>query len=196
MRRGLGRTLARFALIFALSLAALAALWPYAASVYTSAVATVARPVFRLVEAPNATVLDVQGDELSVYRIVGEDRITPVVLFDRYLYFAVVPLLALFLATPGLGVRKRMTRTAFGLVGLFAFHVAYLVTSVELIYAVGPGHSVAGWQVAVRVLWEASPILLWAGLTAGAWKRALLNLRALGSEEAETSSTEPVGAVG
>jgi hypothetical protein len=149
-----------------------------------------------LVEAPNATVLDAQKDELRVYRIVGEDRITPVVLFDRYLCFAVVPLLALFLATPGLGVRRRLTRTAAGLAALFAFHVAYLVASIELIYAVGAGHSVAGWQIAVRVLWEAAPILLWAGLTASAWKRVLMNLRALGSEETETLPIEPVGAKG
>lgn len=196
MRRPFMRSMVRFGVVFALALAAMAALWPHVSPLYTSTVASVARPVFRLVEEPNVTVLDVQRDELGVYRVIGEGRITPVVLFDRYLYFAVVLMVALFVATPGLGLRRRAARTAVGLVGLFLVHVVYLVASVELIYAVGAGRTVAGWQVAVRVLWESAPILLWGSLTASVWKRVLRNLRTQGKEETEALSTEPVSAEG
>jgi len=196
MRRPFARTMGTFALVFVAALAGLTALWPHVAPAYTSGVATVARPVFRIVESPNATVLDVQGDELGVYRIVGEGQITPIVVFDRYLCFAVVPLIALFLATPALGVRRRALRLAVALAGLFFVHVVYLVASIELIYAVGAGASVAGWQIAVRVFWEAAPILLWAAFTTSAWKRVLQDIRTQGTDESESLAAEPVGAEG
>jgi len=196
MRPKLARTVVRFVVIFAVVLCALAVGWPHVAPAYTTAVATLARPVLRAVEAPNVTVLDARGDELGVYRIVGENRIAPVVVFDRYLFFAVVLLVALFAATPGLGVRRRVARTVAGLGLLLVLHVAYLVASVELVYAVAAGRAVGGWQVAVRVLWEAAPILIWVVLTAGAWKRVLAASRAEGIEGSESPIAGPIGAEG
>lgn len=196
MRRRLTATLLRFAIVFAAVTAGLTVLWPHIAPFYTSAVATVARPIFRMVETPNLTVLDVRGDTLGVYRIVGEGRIAPVVRFDRYLYFAIVPLFALLMATPGLRPRRRATRTAIALAALVLVHVTYLVASVELVYAVGAGRAVGGWQVAVRVLWESAPILLWAALTADAWIRVLRNLRTEEAEQPESPTAGPIGAEG
>jgi len=195
-KKRLSRSILRFVVVFAACLAVLAALWPRVTPLYTSAVATIARPLFRLVETPNMTVLDVRGDELGIYRIVGEGQITPIVLFDRYLFFAVVPLIALFAATPALGLRRRMTRTALGLVGLFALHVAYLVASVELIYAFASGHAVEGLQISVRILWESAPVLIWATLTTGAWKRVLEDHRAEAMKRTGSPSAGPIGAEG
>jgi len=196
MKHVMPRAIARFALVFGLTLAVLAAVWPQVSPRYASAVTTLARPVFRLVESPNRTVLDVQGDRLGVYRIVGEGRITPVVVFDRYLFFAVIPLVALLVATPGLGLRRRAVRTAGGLAALLVLHVAYLVVAVELVYAVAAGRSVGGWEIAVRVLWESAPILIWVALTAGAWKRVLQRVRAEGTEKEGSPSAGHVGAEG
>ena len=195
-KNGPSRIILRFVIIFALCLAVLAVVWPKVTPFYTSAVATISRPFFRLVETPNVTVLDVRGDELGIYRIVGEGQITPVVLFDRYLFFAVVPLIALFAAAPGLGLRRRATRTAIGLAALLAVHVAYLVASVELIYAVASGHAVNGLQISVRILWESAPILIWVVLTAGAWKRVLKDRRVEGMNRTGSPSAGPVGAEG
>lgn len=190
------RALLRFVAILLVSLVVLIALWPWVAPLYTSAVSTVARSVFRLVEAPNATVLDVRGGELDVYRIVGEGRITPVVTFEPYVFFAIVPLIALFAATPGLGLRRRLARTVGGLAGLYCLHVAYLVSSVELMYAVSGGQTLEALQVAVRILWEASPITIWILLTAGAWRRLLRSVRVDATERERSQSAGPIGAEG
>ena len=196
MMRSRSGHLARFVLILLVALAALIAAWPSLAPHYTSAIATIARPVFRLVEHPNVTVLDVQGDALHVYEIIGEGRITPVVEFEPFVFFAIVPLVALFLATPGLGIRRRLARTAIGIAALFCLHVAYLVASVELIYAVAAGRTLDAMQIGVRVLWEASPILIWVSLTAGAWMRLLRSVRSECKEKPHAPSTEPAGAEG
>jgi len=127
------------------------------------------------------TVIDVQDAELWVYRIVGDGRIAPFTWFDRYAFFAVIPLLALFVATPGIGWWRRLVRMGIGVGGLVLAHVAYVVASVELSY-VAMGLTTIGslstrsldvWQVVVRILWEASPIAIWVVLTFGTWRQRL-----------------------
>ncbi|MGB2983758.1 MAG: hypothetical protein WBC63_07880 [Candidatus Bipolaricaulia bacterium] len=196
MRKTWSRLIVRFAVVFLVCLALFAVFWPRIAPLYTSTIATLARPVFRLVESPNVTVLDVQSDELHVYRKIGEGRIAPVLWFDRYIFFAVVPLIALIMATPGLGIRRRFIRTVGGIAALILLHVGYLVASVELVYGVSAGRALDGWQVAVRILWESAPVLVWIALTAGAWKRVLQSLRAEGIERTGSPSAEPAGAEG
>jgi len=196
MRTAWSRGILRFVVILLVTLAALIALWPRVAPLYTSAVATVARPAFRAVESPNATVIDVMDDELHVYEIVGQGRITPVVTFEPYVFFAMAPLIALFIATPGLGVRRRFARTIAGAAALYCLHVAYLVVSVELIYATAEGNTLEALQVAVRVAWEVSPILIWIALTAGAWKRLLRTARTDRARKERSQSAGPVGAEG
>lgn len=186
----------RFALIFIACLAILAVLWPRIAPLQISVVSALARPVFRMIEAPSVTVLDGRDDELWVYRRIGEGRVTPVVWFDRYVFFAVVPLIALLVATPGLGLRRRCVRTIVGLAALFVLHVGYIVASVELIYAASAGRALDTLQVAVRILWESAPVLIWVALTAGSWKRVLQSLRNEGTGRSGSPTAEPVGSKG
>jgi hypothetical protein len=179
--RGGSRLAARFALVFVTALAVLAVAWTVVAPRYDAAVSAAAQPLFRAVERPNVTVLSVRADEVWAFRRVGEDRVAPFMFFDRYAFFAVIPLLALFLATPNLRWGRRAALTASGLTALFAFHVLYVVVSVELSYsaaglAAGGTREIA--QLAVRLLWEASPIVIWLAFTIGAWRRAFAKLQA------------------
>jgi len=145
----------------------------------------VARIGFHIIESPHVSVLEARGDELWVHRIVGPGQIKPFTWFDRYTFFALIPLVALFVATPGLGWRKRIARLAFSLITLFLIQTSYVVVSVQLTYAaigltsVGAlaARMLGGWQVFVRVLWEAAPLALWVASTASTWALQLRNLR-------------------
>jgi hypothetical protein len=198
-RSGLARLVLRFVLVFLVATAVLAGLWSFIAPGYTTAVTGLARPLFRWVEAPNASVLEARGAEIWIYRIVGPGEIAPFTWFDRYTFFAVIPLLALLIATPGLGWPRRFARLGFGAGGLLLAHVGYLVASVELSY-VAIGLTPAGpflartldlWQVGVRVLWEAAPVAIWVLLTLGVWRGVLRQNRGEGDRE-----NLPAGAVG
>jgi len=207
MKRTTTSLVGRFLILFVVTLAALAALWTFIAPAYTSLIGTIARPLFRVVESPNVTVLDVQGAETWIYRIVGEREISPFTWFDRFTFFALIPLIALFVATPGLGWRRRLARLAAGIGAMVCVHAIYLVASVELSYAamglrdVGPlaARMLDAWQVLVRILWEAAPVLIWVALTAGAWKRQFIQLREAGpSDRTERCPgwTSALGALG
>jgi len=203
MTHGLPARVGRFVLVFLMALAAVAALWSFVSPTYTRGIAALARPLFRLMESPNVTVLDVQGAETWIYRIVGEHEIAAFTWFDRYTFFAIVPLIALFVATPGLRWRRRIVRGLLGIGALSIVHVGYVVASVELAYAamglraVGPlaARTLDGWQITVRVLWEAAPIAIWVALTYGAWKKVFAQLR--NEERAEgTARASWIGALG
>ena len=182
---GVTRLVGRFLLLFLITVAALVPLWGTLGPHYTAAVSALARPILHVAESPHVTVLAVQNDELWVYRRVGEQEIAPFTFFDRYAFFAVVPLVALLIATPGLRWRRRLAVVAVALAGQLAVHAGYVVASTELAYAelglVPAASAAAGTldvvQVIVRLLWEASPMLLWIALTLGAWKRAWVDLR-------------------
>lgn len=170
------RLAARFALVFTLALAVLAALWTVAAPRYGAAVSAVAGPAFGWVERADVTVLAMQGDELWVYRRLAASQVAPFMYFDRYAFFAVIPLLALFAATPQLRLGRRLARAAGGLSALFLVHVVYVVTSVELSYAAaglsaGGARDLAQWIV--RLAWEAAPIAIWLAFTARTWMRVV-----------------------
>jgi len=177
--------LLRFIGIFVAVLILLALAWPAIAPAYTRLATWVARTGFHIVESPNVSVLEVRGAQLWVHRIVGPGQISPFTWFDRYTFFAVIPLIALFAATPGLGLIKRFARLGISLVLLFIIQTSYVVVSVQLAYAaiglttVGPfaARMLAGWQVTVRVLWEAAPLVLWVAFTASTWTRRLRELR-------------------
>jgi hypothetical protein len=175
------RQAGRFALAFVAALAVLAVAWTFVAPQYGAAVAAAAQPLFRAVERPNVTVLSVEADEVWAFRRVGGDRVAPFMFFDRYAFFAVVPLLALFLATPNLRWGRRAALAAGGVAAMFALHVLYLVVSVELSYSaagLAAGGTRETAQLAVRLLWEASPIVIWMAFTIGAWRRAFATLQA------------------
>ena len=185
MNRGMLRLVGRFVLLFIVTVGALAGLWRFITPAYTWIASELAGPLFRGVESPDVTVVEAHGDELWVLREVGDGRIAPFTWFDRYVFFAVIPLTALLAATPGLGWRRRIVRALIGWIALLGVHVAYVVASVELSYMaiglrpVGPqlARTLDAWQMLVRVLWEAAPIAIWIGLTWGAWRRQLARLR-------------------
>ncbi len=179
--RSSARLVGRFALVFAAALAVLTAVWIFAAPRYGAAVSAVAQPTLRWVESPDVTVLSAQDNAVWAYRTVGDNRVAPFMFFDRYAFFAIIPLVALFAATPGLRIRERAVRALAGVCILFLVHVFYVVASIELSYAAAgltPGgpHTIAQWVV--RLVWEAAPIVIWLALTAGAWIRALRAVRA------------------
>ena len=199
---GLMKPVLRFVAIFLLVTAVLAGLWSFIAPGYTAVVTGLARPLFRLVEAPNVSVLEARGAEIWIYRIVGPGQIAPFTWFDRYTYFAVIPLLALLAATPGLGWWRRLARLGIGIGALLLIHVGYLLASVELAYAaigldpVGSflGRTLDLWQVGVRVLWEAAPVAIWVLLTLGAWRRVLRRTR--NEKRGEILPAEAIGVNG
>ena len=195
-RRSVARLLAQVILVSVATVVALTALWPWIAPGCARVILTLARPLFHLVESPNVTVLDVRGAEMWVYRVVGDGQITPVVWFDRYTWFALIPLAALLLATPGLSWVRRLASTAAGVGGLALIHTAYLVASVELLYLAGAG-AYTGAQILVRLLWDAAPILIWVALTAVTWRRVLGSLRSENRANEEFArSVASVGARG
>jgi len=182
---GWTKLLVRFVAVFLIVMGLLAGIWSFVAPGYTAAVAGLARPLFRGVERPNVSVLEARGAEVWIYRIVGPGEVAPFTWFDRYTFFAVIPLLALFAATPGLEWRQRVSRLALGAAALFLVHVGYLVASIQLSYvALGLAggtswlvRTVDGWQIGVRTVWEAAPVAIWIVLTFGQWKRVLQHER-------------------
>ncbi|MCX6094241.1 MAG: hypothetical protein NTY63_05380 [Candidatus Bipolaricaulota bacterium] len=176
----------RFFLLFVLALAVLTPLWGLAVPYYGGLAAGVARPLFHAVERADVTVVDARDGEVWILRRLDEQRVTPFLYFDRYTLFAVIPLVALFVATPGLGLWRRAVRALLGVVALFVVQVGYLVAAVELSYAAAGlstsgafvSRTLEGWQILVRVLWEAGPLLIWIALSACAWKRFWRDLRA------------------
>jgi hypothetical protein len=196
------KTLLRFVVIFLVAMAVMAGLWSFIAPGYSAAVTGLAKPLMHLVEAPNVSVLETRGAEIWIYRIVGPGEIAPFTWFDRYTFFAVIPLLALLVATPGLGWLRRLGGLAGGLGALLLVHAGYLVASAELSYAAlglasaGPflARTLDLWQVGVRVLWEAAPVAIWILLTFGAWRRILRRNR--GEGRRESLSTDAIGASG
>lgn len=207
-RRGSHATMAssavlRFLAIFLVVTATVVAVWPWVAPAYTRLVTIGVRLGLQLVESPQASVLEVRGDELWVYRIVGAGQIRPFTWFDRYTFFALIPLFALFLATPGMRLVERAWRTGIALLGLLLIQAVYLVSSIQMAYvAVGlaePGaflaRSLNGWQVMLRVLWEAAPLALWAALTAKAWARMLRGARELPQQHSTRRTAGQAGSL-
>jgi hypothetical protein len=202
MAPGWTRLVLRFVAVFLVVTALLAGIWTFVVPGYTAAVTGLARPLFRWVESPNVSVLEARGAEVWIYRIVGPGEIAPFTWFDRYTFFAVIPLLALLVATPGLGWSRRLARIGVSIGALLLVHAGYLVASVELSYAaigltpVGPflARTLDLWQVGVRVLWEAAPVAIWILLTFGSWRRVLR--RARDERRRESLSVEAMGASG
>lgn len=185
----LAAMLLRFVTIFVAVLMLLALAWPTVAPMITRIATPIVRVGFQLAESPRVSVLETRGDELWVHRIVGPGQITPFTWFDRYTFFALIPLIALFAATPGLGWIKRVSWLSVSVVLLFLIQTSYVVVSVQLAYAaiglttVGAlaARTLGSWQVLTRVLWEAAPLVLWVAFTATTWARLLRKVREAGS---------------
>jgi len=104
---------------FLLAFVVLLVVWGYITPVYNQIVASVASPIFRLVESDNVTALRADGSKLLVGRRAGDGTVQPFLYFDPYIYFGLIPLIALLLAVPGPGILRRLKRTLIGIVILF-----------------------------------------------------------------------------
>jgi hypothetical protein len=185
-RAGAHAGLFRFAGLFLVFFILIALIWPFVTPVYNTLIVGIARPVFSLVERSDVTVVQAQGASIFIYRDEpGMREPAPFSDYSRYVYFGLVPLLALFLATPNLRWWKRAQLTLMGFALLAFFHVIYLVGSVELTYvfvgcsAVGAvAYRFLDWaQVLLRILWEVSPVIIWTLLTFKYWGRRLLEAK-------------------
>ena len=170
---------------FLIAFVVLFSVWGYIAPVYNHVVATVASPIFNIVERDNVTAIRADGDKLFVGRHVADGTIQPFLYFDPYIYFGLIPLIALLISVPGAGILSRLRRTLIGIVILFAVHVIYLIGSIELTYvAVGlhtvgaTGKRVLDWaQILLRILWQVSPVLIAVLLSVDYWRDRLLAFR-------------------
>jgi len=193
-----GRRLLRFTAILLVSFIALSALWGPLVPHYNRLVALVAAPLFRVVESDNVTVLETRGDELWVSRRDPAGSLESFSYFDPYVYFGLVPLAALLIAIPWGNWARRARRTLAGLALLLLIHVIYVVGSVELTYAaVGlgglrPGSGVLNWcQIALRILWQVSPVLIAVALAAGLWRELLRDWRCRVGTRRQEAEEEP-----
>ncbi len=167
----------RFLVFFVL----VALLWTFVTPLYNRIVVGAAALVFPLIENPATTLAEAKGDEVLIY-LDAPGGAEPVLFqgFTRYVYLALVPLLALLLATPNLGVLRRAKLVLIGVGILMCFHIVYLVAAVKLSHVfLGPrdvGRAtfyLCDWmQILIRILWEAVAVLIWAALTVKYWRRS------------------------
>ncbi len=174
-----GKTgLLRFAALAFAVLIATSAVWLWIAPLYNRAVSGTAEVLLTVFEHPRETAVTIESDGVTFGRIDAQSGTArPFLAFDFYAYFGVVPFVALLLATPGIPWRKRMALLVAGLGLLILLHAAYLVGAVRLLYVIVGLNPVAAstrgfydWgQVVLRVLWEASGVLVWVALAVRRW---------------------------
>lgn len=120
-----------------------------------------------LLEHPyQRTLLKAEGGNTRVFsrHLGSEEVITPIREFNYELYYNLVLLLALFLATPNLRALKRIKLTLIALGAIFVFHVVDLTViarSVRVFQA-----ELLLFHVFVK---PAVPVLLWGLLTFRYW---------------------------
>ena len=183
-----------FAVWFLIAFVGLFAIWGYITPIYNQMVASAASPMFNLVESDNVTVVHADGNRLSVGRRTSDGTIQPFLYFDPYIYFGIIPLIALLVSVPGTGLLLRLRRTLIGIAILFVVHVIYLIGSIELTYVavglheVGPtSKRLLDWaQILLRILWQVSPVLIAVLLSTDFWRDHILALRH--ATEASTQS--------
>jgi len=174
---------------FLLAFVVLLVVWGYITPVYNQIVASVASPIFRLVEKDNVTAIRADGARLLVGRHTDDGTIQPFLYFDPYIYFGLIPLIALLVAVPGPGISLKLRRTLIGIAMLFIVHVIYLIGSIELTYVAVGLHAVnptskrmLDWvQILLRILWQVSPVFIAILLSIGYWRDHLLLFRRKGA---------------
>ncbi len=189
---------------FLVSFIALLAIWGYITPVYNHMVAAAASPLFNLVEQENVSVVHADGSRLSVGRRSDDGTIQPFLYFDPYIYFGIIPLIALLISVPGAGILSRLRRTSIGIVILFVVHVIYLIGSIELTYVAVGLHTVGptskrllDWaQILLRILWQVSPVLIAVMLSIGFWRDHLLAIRHATGNSTQSKFTPTEGVEG
>ncbi|MBN1858179.1 hypothetical protein JW848_03125 [Candidatus Bipolaricaulota bacterium] len=176
---GAGRTgLLRFAALAFAALLVTSAVWLWIAPLYNRAVSGTAEVLLTVLEHPRETAVAIEADGVVFERIDARSGTSrPFVAFDFYVYFGVVPFVALLFATPKIPWRRRAALLGAGLGLLILLHAAYLVGAVRLLYVIYGLEPVEpstkgfyDWaQIALRVLWEASGILVWVAVAVRRW---------------------------
>ncbi len=175
---GSGAGLAKFAALAVAALLVTSIVWLWVAPCYNRAVSGTAEALLAVLEHPRETAVRIETGGVLFERIdAGSGTSQPFVAFDFYVYFGVVPFVALLLATPKIPWRRRAVLLAAGLGLLILLHAVYLVGAVRLLYVICGLEPVEpsakgfyDWaQVALRVLWEASGVLVWAALAVRRW---------------------------
>ena len=173
------RKLTRFAGRFLVFFILVALSWTFVTPLYNRIVVGAAALLFPLIENPSTTFAKAEGDEVLIYRATpgGAKRVL-LQGFTRYIYLALVPLLALFLATPDLGVLRRARLVLVGLALLACFHIVYLIAAVKLSHVFwgprqvgGAAYYLCDWmQILTRILWEVVAPLIWTALAFKYWR--------------------------
>jgi hypothetical protein len=166
---------------FLIAFIGLLAVWGYITPIYNYMVSAASSPIFGIIESDNVTAIKADKGQLWVGRHLEDGSIQTFLYFDPYIYFGIIPLVALLIAVPKPSILKRLQLAAIGIVILFVVHVIYVIGSIELTYIavglreVGPiNRTIANWaQVLLRIVWQISPILVFALLSAGFWRQYL-----------------------
>ncbi len=174
-----------FVVVFGMTFIVLLAMWGTAIPLYNRVVVLSAAPLFQMVEEPNVTAVRADSSEVWIYRTGPKGEVEPFSYFDPYMYFGIIPLLALLIATPGPGWIKWLTRIGTGVALMFLAHVIYLVGSVELTYAavgLNPilvnNKPLLDWmQILVRTFWQAAPMVIYISISFGFWRNELRFMR-------------------
>jgi len=164
-------------LILFLGLATL--LFAFLAPKYNWLVVQASNGLIALLERPyQRTILKAEGEEtLLLSRYFGrEEVLTPRVRYNYELYYGLVLLLALLLATPGIRPLKRVELTSIASGVIFAFHVVDLTVIARGAFQAEPILFHAFLQPAI-------PVLLWGLLTFRYW---LPLPKAVGSPETKS----------
>lgn len=159
--------------------------WGYIIPAYNRMIASAASPIFRLVERDNVTAVRADGSRLLIGRHTDDGTIQPFLYFDPYIYFGIIPLIAILVAIPGPGIFLKLRRTLIGIAILFIVHVIYLIGSIELTYVALGLHPVGAiskrildWtQILLRILWQVSPVLIAVLLSMRFWRDRFLSMR-------------------
>ena len=171
----------RFALRFVLFFLPLAFLWIVVSPYYVDVIFAGTNLVFQMDNPPVARVGQTES-ALYAYKITTAGP-APAFEFEKYgLFFNVIVLISLLLATPNLTWSSRFQRVAFGGVLLAAAHVLFIVFQVKARF-VNMGLLLVSEPAAYGLNWLAVlfgtlgeglfPLLIAGALSWRAWARAL-----------------------
>jgi hypothetical protein len=149
-------------------------LFAFLAPKYNWLVVQASNGLIALLERPyQRTILKAEGEEtLLLSRYFGrEEVLTPRVRYNYELYYGLVLLLALLLATPGIRLLKRFELALIALCAVFAFHVVditVIARNEKVIYH-NPSEFFYDPLRVFEFLSPAVSVLLWGLLTFKYW---------------------------
>lgn len=174
--------LLRFSGMFLLSFALLSLAWPLFAPGYNRLVVGMSNKLLALIEEPLIITLKPQGENVLIYQNdrTGEEP-QLVKAYRGYMYFNLILLLALFLATPRLRLLQRLKLTLIALITLLVFHAVDVTTrgveqyvdqasiTVTHSYSVTWRYLFYWFGAVLSVGEKLAPLLIWGILTFKYW---------------------------